>query len=82
VLVRSSEAAGGGRSRVDFSNVTLRIRVEDRRSGSVKLETRVPAGWLGPVANIVPQLVRSSYSISDVDSGHPLALCTYLKLHP
>lgn len=61
VLVTSSDSDdGGGRrgSGIDFSNVSLRIKVEDTASGEVKLETRFPAKWMASIASFVPQLVR------------------------
>lgn len=62
VLVsQSSDDEGGqrGGAGIDFSNVSLRIRVEDVSTGEVKLETRFPAKWMASVATFVPQLVRA-----------------------
>eukprot|EP00892_Ulva_mutabilis_P001087 jgi/Ulvmu1/1097/UM106_0013.1 len=60
VLVTSSDSdeEGSGRrgSGIDFSNVSLRIRVEDMATGEVKLETRFPAKWMASIATFVPQL--------------------------
>jgi hypothetical protein len=48
------------RSKVDFSNVSLRIMVTNTSTGKVTLDTRLPANWLGSVATLVPQLVRAT----------------------
>lgn len=60
VPTSDSEDEGSGRrgSGIDFSNVSLRIKVEDVITGEVKLETRFPAQWMASVATFVPQLAR------------------------
>ena len=34
----------------------MRVRISDAATGAVKLDTRFPAGFLGGVANIIPQV--------------------------
>lgn len=62
VTTSDSEDDGGRRgSGIDFSNVSLRVKVEDVATGEVKLESRFPAKWMASVASVVPQLVRAPY---------------------
>lgn len=54
---RSDQETGQGRKKVDFSNVSLRILVQNLDSGQTQLDTRLPAQWMSSVATMVPQLV-------------------------
>ncbi len=53
-VVRRAEpaASGGDRGAAQW----LRVRVTDARGGGVKLESRFPAGFLGGVAALIPQV--------------------------
>lgn len=46
---------GGGRGPFGASTV-LRVKIADARTGLVKLETRIPAGFLGGVTALIPQV--------------------------
>ena len=52
------------RAKMDFSNVSLRIKVVNSVTGKTSLDTKLPAQWMASVADVVPQLVRicSMYS--------------------
>lgn len=73
MLVTSSDSEDdGGRrgSGIDFSNVSLRIRVEDVATGEVKLESRFPAKWMASIASVIPQLVRPSRHTTSICPNH------------
>jgi hypothetical protein len=53
-VVRRAEPAGGGGDR--RAAQWLRVCVTDARGGGVKLESRFPAGFLGGVAALIPQV--------------------------
>ena len=59
-LVTSIDDEDGGSYRArdpsDRRAQWLRIKISDARTGAVQLDTRFPAGFLGPVAAIVPQV--------------------------
>ena len=43
---------------LDLSQLSVHVLVKDGTTGRVTFETRLPAGFLEPVAAAVPQLVR------------------------
>jgi hypothetical protein len=52
----SSSSGQRGKDSAYRRNQWLRIRISDARTGAVKLDTRFPAGFLGNVAVIIPQV--------------------------